>query len=160
MVIHKKEIKVAQYGQWDHYPSGQGRTIFNFLINNDIEKLKSGLERCKFIIEGSRKDKEINKLSPEKWHKKYPQLSRDVGGGILEMVANSKEGEIFWLVDHGTFRDDDFFCEYTYIIDLDKEEFQIYEGGYSLLKSFKFNDLPGTDFEYLEQVKKSYKETE
>ena len=160
MVIHKKEVKVAQYGQWDHYPSGQGSTIFKFLINNDIEKLKSGLERCRFIVEGSRKHKEIEKLSQEKWLEKYPQLSRDVGGRILEMVANSKENETFWLTDNRNFRDDNVFCEYTYIIDLDKNELQIYEGGYNLIKSFKFNELPGTKELFLEEIKKVNKDVE
>jgi hypothetical protein len=30
-VIYNKETKVAQYGQWDGYPDGQGLTILNFL---------------------------------------------------------------------------------------------------------------------------------
>ena len=28
-VIHKDEYKVAQYGQWDGYPSGQGDTVLD-----------------------------------------------------------------------------------------------------------------------------------
>ena len=28
MVVSKGKTRVAQYGQWDHYPSGQGRTAF------------------------------------------------------------------------------------------------------------------------------------
>ena len=31
MVIHKGETKVAQYGQWDGTPDGQGVTILGFL---------------------------------------------------------------------------------------------------------------------------------
>ena len=40
MVIHKEEPKIAQYGQWDGYPSGQGSTALKFLfkmMNEDKE---------------------------------------------------------------------------------------------------------------------------
>lgn len=157
MVIHKREVKVAQYGQWDHYPSGQGRIMWSYLNENGIEKLKEGLEKCRFIVEGSRKDKEINGM--ENWKEKYPQLSRDVGGGILEMIAENQE-DIFWLSDQREFRNDNIFCEYTYIIDLDKNEFQIFQGGYNPLIAFKLNELPDTEFNYLQQVKEACKVSE
>jgi len=31
-VIHKGEIKVAQYGQWYHYPSGHSILIFQEIM--------------------------------------------------------------------------------------------------------------------------------
>lgn len=30
-VISNKQIKVAQYSQWDNYPSGQGLTALKFV---------------------------------------------------------------------------------------------------------------------------------
>ena len=38
MVIHEKKPVIAQYGQWDGYPAGQGTTVLEFLKNYDIEK--------------------------------------------------------------------------------------------------------------------------
>jgi hypothetical protein len=35
MVVSNNETKVAQYGQWDGYPEGQGVTILTFLRSKD-----------------------------------------------------------------------------------------------------------------------------
>lgn len=47
MVIDRKgEIKVAQYGQWDGYPSGQGATILEFAKDKEkMSKLEKELEK-------------------------------------------------------------------------------------------------------------------
>ena len=36
-IVRNKEgiIRVAQYGQWDGYPEGQGITALNFIKNKD-----------------------------------------------------------------------------------------------------------------------------
>lgn len=31
IVVSQQEVKVAQYGQWDGYPDGQGKRILTFL---------------------------------------------------------------------------------------------------------------------------------
>ena len=50
VVKYKDEYKIAQYGQWDGYPNGQGVTILSFLLKEgNIEKLKKALERVRFI---------------------------------------------------------------------------------------------------------------
>lgn len=36
LVKSKGKVKVAQYGQWDGYPTGQGQTIADFL-NSDVD---------------------------------------------------------------------------------------------------------------------------
>jgi hypothetical protein len=48
MVISKGEYKIAQYGQWDGYPSGQGSVVLNFLMNLDVDlnKFRDTLDRC------------------------------------------------------------------------------------------------------------------
>ena len=49
MVIHKGETKIAQYGQWDGYPEGQGVTILNFVRKKkNLEKLRAKLEKVRF----------------------------------------------------------------------------------------------------------------
>jgi hypothetical protein len=43
MVIYDNKIKVAQYSQWDGYPTGNGSMILEFLNKEDfdLEKFKS-----------------------------------------------------------------------------------------------------------------------
>lgn len=124
------EIKVAQYGQWDGYPTGQGVGIANFISDRaNIEKLKQNLSKCRFL------DKEKDKAFLEDYDSKTPDpdsrtqeqkdwfynfISRDLGSDILNNIANSKESEIL-LDDRSDFKNDSVFCEYHYLIDLDKE---------------------------------------
>lgn len=139
MVISNGETKVAQYGQWDGYPEGQGVTALNFLTNTDLNKFKEKLNSVKFI--NGAKEKEINKwlksigcengwMNMEQaklYHEKYPLLTRDNGAGILNLIMESEE-EINWVNDNREFAADSLFCEWAYVIDLDKNTFEVYEG--------------------------------
>lgn len=147
MVIYNNETKIAQYGQWDGYPSGQGSTVLTFLneISKDekaMNKFKSNLDRCKFIENSKRKEKEMenfmksigvtngwmNGEQAAKYHKKYPYLTRDNGADILNMIYNDDTDESLWLNNSEEFAGDSLFCEWAYIIDLDKNKFEVYEG--------------------------------
>jgi len=139
MVIENAEPKIAQYGQWDGYPSGQGITILNFLRSTDLSKFVEQLKKVKFI--DKEKEKEITEFmksigSMDGWmnseqsslyKREYPYLSRDHGGDILELIMNS-EDEIIWLNDSREFVKDSLFCEWCYVIDLDKKTLEVYEG--------------------------------
>jgi len=144
------EYKIAQYGQWDGYPSGQGTTVLSFLSEEgNIAKLKDALNKCRFIEDEGR-DKEFiesyNKNTPEwsndpdnrteaqrHWFESY--CTRDLGGKILESVAKSEDDEIL-LRDNITFAHDSLFCEYAYVIDFDTNTFEVFEG---------FNESPLTE---------------
>ena len=50
IVKSKGKVKVAQYCQWDGYPTGQGETISNFLRDKkNIEKLNTEIQTVEFI---------------------------------------------------------------------------------------------------------------
>ena len=139
MVIANGETKVAQYGQWDGYPEGQGAVALNFLINNDLVEFKHKLNSVKFV--NGAKEKEIqnwlnsmgcengwmNGEQADEYKKRYPLLSRDNGADILQMIMDSTE-EINWVNDSSEFAGDSLFCEWAYVIDLDKNTFEVYEG--------------------------------
>ena len=48
-VIENKKPVIAQYGQWDGYPSGQGVDILEFLKSEFFEKLKGNLPKVRFL---------------------------------------------------------------------------------------------------------------
>jgi hypothetical protein len=140
MVIHKEETKIAQYGQWDGYPEGQGVTILTFLRNKSrVKKLTNSLKKVRFETkEDQQKAQEfMNNIGcPDGWmtsekaalyHDAYPYASRDIGGEILEMVANSKDKEIV-LQDSTSFAGESLFCEWAYVVDLDKRKLEVYTG--------------------------------
>ena len=142
MVISKEKPVVAQYGQWDGYPSGQGSTALTFLLTCDINKFKETVSRCRFIENSKRKQNEIQKFlsdigSPdgwmtieqsEKYKKKYPFLTRDNGAEILSLLYNDNTDDLLWIHDSSDFVTDSLFCEWAYVIDLDKETFEVYQG--------------------------------
>lgn len=164
-VIHEEKTKVAQYGQWDGYPEGQGATVLNFLREANLETFKSKLNHCRFIEDKNEIrqmyvsvgddpnnnsgfiDHEIAQRFNEKW----PSLSRDTGGKILELIYNSDE-EILLQNSEG-FLNDNTFCEFGYVIDLDKNTLTCYCWGKNIFARYYLDNLPSN-----EKLVKDYEE--
>ena len=138
-VVNKGKYRVAQYGQWDGYPAGQGISILNFLRDGaSVNALKTNCLKCRFVSETEYNDmwKEfgvdingdgfVDMKTGEKFNQKYPQFNRDVGADILNMVASADNG--MKLYDDYEFAADSLFCEWAYVIDFDKNTFEVYEG--------------------------------
>lgn len=125
------DYKIAQYGQWDGYLDGQGKKVLNFLREMDRSKFESALRKCSFMTEQDfeKLDRDIkNRLQQNpryNWFVEYPHLARDIAAGILKKVQDS---EGLKLKNSISFAADSLFCEYAYVIDLDKNTFEIYEG--------------------------------
>lgn len=147
MVISDGKTRIAQYGQWDGYPDGQGVNALDFLLTADLKKFKKQLKRCAFIDD--KKEKEIKKFQKELgcpegymtqkqaklFYNEYPYISRDTGAKILEMIYHAKGKNNIWLYDSTEFAYDSLFCEWAYVIDFDKNVFEVYKG---------FNKKPNT----------------
>lgn len=135
------ELKVAQYGQWDGYPSGIGVDILNFLKQADIQAFKERLKSISFFTE--KEIEEENKSGNP--YERRPYLSRDLGADILNAILYGKfkrgtyeigEGtsykeipvNIDKLVNEWDFGFDSVFCEWAYVIDLDNLELEVYKG--------------------------------
>lgn len=154
MVIHKEETKIAQYGQWDGYPSGQGVKILNFLKKVKMDKFKEKLNNVRFTNDDDIKkiqeffdsigahDGWLTMEQSAKYHKAYPYMSRDIGGDILDLVYESKDEVL--LQDSTSFAGNSLFCEWAYLIDLDNNQLEVYEGFNQTLleEGQRFKDLP------------------
>lgn len=138
MVIKGEKPVVAQYGQWDGYPSGQGMTALEFLRSKSLKKFKKKLELVRFANEEDEKvieawmksigvtDGWMDMDQSGKYHEKYPFLTRDHGAQILQLIQDNKEP--VFLTDSSSFAKDSLFCEWAYVIDFDKNTFEVYEG--------------------------------
>jgi hypothetical protein len=143
MVVSNNQTKVAQYGQWDGYPEGQGRTALEILTNilkeGKLPEFKEKVDKLTWLTKEQGEDLEKDK----NLDLKHPYLSRDWGAQILEAVIYgtlTKEPgfmqsqklvyafDILGLVDSSSFAKDSLFCEWGYVIDLDKMTFEVYEG--------------------------------
>jgi hypothetical protein len=119
-VIKNDKIVVAQYGQWDHYPSGQGLTALRFLRDEaNVEKLDKGLYWLYEVDDAS--VEETYERTGDNFATAYPSLIRDTGAEILELIANAK-GALPVLLN-SDFENDELFCEGVFTVDLDKKTF-------------------------------------
>ena len=142
-------IKVAQYGQWDGYPSGQGVVALNHLRNN-ITKIHQGLTRVCWI---TKEDIEaLSGISADVYGLMYPNLTRDTGADILGVVAFSI-GEVA-LDDARDFENDTLFCEGVYTVNFQENTFTTNYNGTTF--SFPLNELP-TPEEYLARYEQEAK---
>lgn len=133
------EYKIAQYGQWDGYPGGQGKTCLNFakkVLTNKIgrEAFAERVRACSWITkeEIASINDQIRRDMIKDWKKVWPELSRDTCADILELVAESEKG--LKLKNDIVFAADSLFCEWAWVIDLDAGTFEGFKG---------FNDSHG-----------------
>jgi hypothetical protein len=141
--------KIAQYGQWDGYPSYSGIEALKFLrdkVNRD--NLLVELQNVQFVG-----DEEVDQLYKQfettDWENKdflnaYPGLHRDTGIGILEVVANSTD--TIKTVDNTEFANDSLFCEGIYEVDFSTNKFT--SNFNDIVAEYDLDNLP-TDEEYL-----------
>ena len=137
-VVKDGEYKVAQYGQWDGYPSGQGVAILDFLKSKMVDAFKENVIKCSWATKedifeywsefgyNPYADKGIPYEIGDKFCEKYPEFSRDTGADILKIVAESSHG--IKLRNDVDFARDSLFCEWAYVVDLDKNTFEVYKG--------------------------------
>lgn len=175
IVVLNNEVKVAQYGQFDGYPSGRGATILEFLRNVNLEDFKTKVATCSwaskqllesaFISVGST-DGSLTMSQLNELEDRFPQFYRNTGSEILSLIMLSYPNGIKLKNDYD-FAGNSLFCEYCYVVDLDKETFEVYLGfnqtpldegdrfygldggnGYQpvkLAKTYSLNDLPDED---------------
>jgi hypothetical protein len=147
------ETKIAQYGQWDGYPSFSGIQALEFLRDKDNQIiLQDRLTLVQFIT-----DEELDTIyEPFKtmdfenkdFLTEYPGLHRDSGIKILEAVASATE--TVKTVDNSEFRNDTLFCEGVYEVDFSTNKFISTYGGEVV--EFDLDNLP-SDEEYLAAMK-------
>ena len=141
--------KIAQYGQWDGYPSYSGIQALEFLRNKDWQALlQSKLDNVEFVS-----DEEVDQLYKQfettDWENKeflnaYPGLHRDTGIGILGVVANATAP--IKSVDNTEFANDSLFCEGIYEVDFSTNKFT--SNFNDIVAMYDLDNLP-TDEEYL-----------
>lgn len=141
-VVEGGDYKVAQYGQWDGYPEGQGSAVLDFLAEpGSLEKLRSVMPRVRFLDpEGADRAflEEYDKNAPEwsndpdnrtdeqkRWFDTF--MTRDLGAKILTSLANAEDAEIL-LKNNINFAGESLFCEWAYVVDLDANIFEVYKG--------------------------------
>jgi hypothetical protein len=134
------ETKVAQYGQWDHYPEGQGLTALRFLREPanrrmlsekapHVTQISEDQHKTTWVAVGADPDSNMVSLDVAKKHTEtFPELSRDTGAKILSIVADRPQGIALNLEPE--FAEDGLFCEGIFTVDFDANTFSYHREGY------------------------------
>ncbi|EXE17198.1 hypothetical protein J558_2879 [Acinetobacter baumannii 1106579] len=137
-VQHNNEYKVAKYGQWDGYPSGQGVGILEFLkggfnkalfiqkLDNIFEPTDEQVKAWYREAGNTRDDGYVDFEVSKRFSAKYPSFSRDAGSDILGIIQNSESP--IPMRKYLEFAAESLFCEWAYVIDLDKNTFEVFQG--------------------------------
>ncbi|AEO54286.1 hypothetical protein MYCTH_2313755 [Thermothelomyces thermophilus ATCC 42464] len=175
-VFWKGKWVLAQYGQFDGYPEGQGVKIFNFLsYARNIDNLKAGLDH--YIYEPTKEELDAIWAECDAWDENrlaqglpyqhnmfginqlYPSLARETSAGILGIIARASQTGSEDGTDGSAgmrakkvpvsldleFANETLFCEWAYVIDLDKEILEIYGGGEHKHDGHRFKDVGSED---------------
>lgn len=161
MVINQEgKIKVAQYGQWDGYPSGVGVGILRFLKDKEaFEKMKANLCKVRFLnakwrdkdfVESYDKncpdysDKPDNRTPEQKrWWALY--CHRDLAEEVLYNIADSNDEEII-LIDRKEAAMGNGWVEWSYVINIQKNTLEVYEHiDEEPIVIYDLDDLPEED---------------
>jgi|AACY02.2.fsa_nt_gi hypothetical protein len=133
------EYRLCHYGQWDGYPSGQGAVITDFLLSKyDPEKFK---EHALLVEEFTQSEIDsiyedhgaepgstyVSCAVADAVKAAHPELSRDTGAKILELIAE-KKGLKVPNTNDSSFAKDSLFCEWAYVLDLDRNKLEVYKG--------------------------------
>ncbi len=137
MVYVDGDYRIAQYGQWDGYPSGQGITALEFIrdefkpsfIFEQLPKIRQVKQKeiDDFNKKVGSENGWLDQAQAEIYHREFPYLTRDNGAKVLSMIQNSIDEEII-LDNDLKFAADSLFCEWAYVIDFDRQTFEVYEG--------------------------------
>lgn len=156
MVVSQGELKVAQYGQWDGYPSGQGFTVLSFLKGTNLDDFRRAIDECYFLTEEERQKrwKEVgaddsgfvSSVVVSKFQEQWPHLMRDMAAEVLvEVMKGTRD---MW---DGRHLIKDSLCEWAYLIDLDQMTLEVFSG---------YNDtIEGAEdlhFPIIEKLRKGY----
>lgn len=138
LVQLNNEYRVAQYGQWDGYPSYTGINILKFLRTMDKNKFIEKLKNTKFITKQDyhnywmelgidiEKEKLVDISTSNKFDELHPTLSRDMGFNVLNFINESDDIVNLW--NDYTFAKNSLFCEWAYLINLDENTLEVYKG--------------------------------
>lgn len=147
-IVKDGAYKLAKYCQWDGYPTGVGAGIANYLRQEGfLDQLK---EKCDLLYDMTDEEERaawrsigvdivasggsVRLDDYSRFTARYPQISRDKSYEILALIVTASKP--IGVRNDLDFAANSLFCEWGYVIDFDKEIFEIYRG---------FNERPLTE---------------
>ncbi len=130
--FYYKGITKATYNHLDSYPSGKGIEVLNSIRNRNLEDLRKVFDNIIMVQSNSKPS-----IAEQKKYSIYANQSVDDGKldnwyvllrniqGTLVPYLNNK---VKHMIDNKDFITDSLFCEWAYLINLDKGTFEVWKG--------------------------------
>ena len=121
------------YNHFDSYPEGTGKDILKEIRGFSVEQIKKAFDNIRLVCDSEAKPtkeeiKEYQEYSNTQVGGSkeitYYQLVRELQGTLKPYI----EGKVKIMIDNENFLKDSLFCEYAYIVNLDKEVFEVWVG--------------------------------
>lgn len=133
--FRKDGIDKLTYNHWDSYPSGLGYDILDFCKSHSVEDMKALFdkivmvnersvpteEEINYCVENGWVDLSVGNQSTNDWY----CLLRNLQGNLEKLSTAKTKG---YMIDNHDFIKDSVWCEYAYVINLDEEVLEFYEG--------------------------------
>ena len=148
-------VTKATYNHSDSYPDGLGTTILKFIAKNKSKPLKEIFGNIQMIKEDDEPTKEqieecheycdltVSSQTEKDWY----CLLRDTQGNPKAYMDGLK-----YMINSQEFIENSLFCEYAYIINLDRNVLEFYDGFNKKIQCKKVNrymtDKPNGDGYY------------
>lgn len=128
-VIIGEQEKIG-YNQYDSYPDGKGLENLAWLRSANLDEVWRLAEECHLVTDkikptqaeikqlSAMTDLNVGDQSTDDWY----CLTRHTHGSIEDMLKCG------FIADQSGFPLDSLFCEWGYIVDLDRNLFEVYEG--------------------------------
>lgn len=129
--LYKGGVDKITYSHWDSYPTGLGKDVVKFIQRTSIEELNQIFEKIILVDESAKAtDEQIEEC------KDYVDLNVNTGTidnwyCLLRKAQGTLEPykkDLRYMIDSKDFIKKSLFCEWGYIINLDTNELEIYEG--------------------------------
>ena len=173
-VVKDNEFKLTKYCQWDGYLSGQGKDIINIIIRFNTEghwgEFRKHVDGLVYISdeEVANRWEEFDKnnfCGSMQFCDKYPNLHRDTGAGILNLILFNNNLEVTKPDPEFAYHVGGLHCEYCYVLDLDDDLLEIYsyhkgtkegrfKNGIKLFSVVPFNEVNQNTIFYLGKAHK------
>jgi hypothetical protein len=133
-VVVDQQVKLT-YNHFDSYPAGLGLDVLHYMRgvpNEEIEITRSLAKLLAPVPETDPTDTDVKRL--ETWTDLHVGSRTPDGRPSWYQLLRRTQGDIGAVLaaglyeDAGEFAADSLFCEWGYLIDLDAETFEVYEG--------------------------------
>lgn len=129
--FHKGGVDKITYNHFDSYPTGLGADVAEFVKNHTDEEMNEIFDRIVMVrsngVPSAEQIKEcfrfyqpgVSMNTPEEWY----SLLRATQGDLEAHAMGLR-----YMIDNADFLKDSLFCEWGYVINLDKGVLEIYRG--------------------------------